>query len=388
MNKYEKYTVDDFVTHSDFIAWVVKPSVEKDNFWAEVIKRNPEQKEKIKRAAYIVSSIKSDESEFSNERIDLLWKRIEGSQKKANNSRHLLFRWAAVVILTLGLGGVTAYHLMTKQPKFEYTEVDYSEVEEAQVILADGTSTIISSDESAIELKESGAILVNNDTIQPQETQHDKMNHVIMPYGKQSSLTLPDGSVVFINAGSKVSFPSRFSKSKREVYLVGEAYFKIEPDKTKPFIVHSPDMDVEVTGTEFNVSAYGDDQFTQTVLVSGSVEVSKKGLLSAKHKIAPGQSMLFHKGSGVLEKLDVDISEHVSWINSYLMCKNMAVRDVVKKIERYYNQKIEIGNNIGNITFSGKLDLDENIMEVLEALAFASSLEIEESDNLIKLINK
>ena len=97
-----------------------------------------------------------------------------------------------------------------------------------------------------------------------------------MPYGQQSSLQLPDGTHVYVNAGSQLSFPAVFSGEKREVYLTGEAFFDVHKDKEHPFIVNTPDIEIMVTGTEFNVSSYSDDNFTQTVLVEGAVSVRKK----------------------------------------------------------------------------------------------------------------
>lgn len=378
MKKYTKYSVEQFASDSQFINWVISPNEESEKFWNGVIKQNPNQKGKIEEAASLIKSIKAVETLVPQERLDKIWDNISEKQNRVKKlATYSYLRWAAVLVILIGFAAVLSQ--LTQNPGFEFAEMDSSPINEAQIIMADGSTKSIEQQESEIEINSSGEVIVNNDTLKitQQGTNKEKLNQVIMPYGKQSSLLLPDGTKVFINAGSRISFPSAFSGSKREIYLVGEAYFEVESNKQKPFIVHTPDIDVTVTGTKFNVSAYSDDSFAQTVLVSGVVSVSKKTLLSKTIEIKPGESALFNKEQAEITTRKVNTDNYTSWINGYIICNNDPVTSVVKKIERYYNHKIDIGANLDGITFSGKLDLKDDIQKVLESLAYASSLNIE-----------
>ncbi len=384
MQKYSKYSIEDLTTDSGFINWVLHPNETSDKFWNGVIKKYPSQKKKIEEAAYLINSIKAKNPSVPQERIEIMWNNIR--LKSSNQTRlkfHRYMRWAAVLVILLGSAAIVSQFIQT--PDFEFAETDITQVDEAHIILADGSTKSIDKEESEIEIKSSGVVIINNDTLRTsqQAIKKEKLNHVVMPYGKQTSLQLPDGTTVFINAGSRFSFPSGFSKNRREVYLVGEAFFEVESNKQKPFIVHTPEIDITVTGTRFNVSAYSDDNFSQTVLVSGAVSVSKNKWLGRKLEITPGESALLDKESGVVTTSTVETSQYTSWIYGYIVCENNPVNEVMKKIERYYNCKIIIDTSITGISFSGKLDFKEDVVSVLESIAYASSLKIEITNNEI-----
>ena len=388
MKKYSKYNIEDFTTDLDFINWILHPNEISDKFWNEILSKYPSQKKKIEEAGSLINSIQAVDTTILQERIDRIWNNIwlkPSNQKKLR--LHNYMHWAAILIIFLGSAVVISQ--LVKTPDFEFTEINISKIEEAQIILADGSIKSIDKEESEIEIKSSGEVIINNDTLRAnlQNGKKEELNHIIIPYGKQSSLTLADGTIVHINAGSRISFPSVFSGAKREVYLVGEAYFEVESDKQKPFIVHTPDVNVAVTGTKFNVSAYSDDNFTQTVLVTGAVSISKNSLLSKEQEIKPGESALFDKESKVITTSHVETSQYTSWIHGYIICNNDQVTDVIKKIERYYNRIISVDQSITDITFSGKLDLKEDITNVLESIAYASSLEIKITNDQILIKN-
>ena len=388
MEKYSKYNIEDLTTDSGFINWVLYPDETSDKFWNDVIEKYPSQKEKIEKAAFLIHSMKAKNPSVPQERIEIMWNNI---RLKSTNQTRLKFlrymRWAAVLVILLGSAAIIS--MLFQTPDFEFAETDIMQVDEAQIILADGSIKSIDQEESEIEIKSSGEVIVNNDIIRTSKKaiNKEKLNHVVMPYGKQTSLQLPDGTTVFINAGSRLSFPSGFSKNRREVYLIGEAFFEVESNRQKPFIVHTPEIDVTVTGTRFNVSAYSDDNFTQTVLVSGAVSVRKSKVLGKKLVITPGESAMLDKESGVVTTSPVETSQYISWIHGYIVCENDPVNEVMKKIERYYNCKIIIDPSITGISFSGKLDFKEDAVSVLESITYASSLKMEISNNEI-LIKK
>lgn len=388
MEKYSKYSIEDFTTDSDFINWVIYPDEVSENFWIFIINEYPSQKGKIEEAISLINSIKAKDPSVPQESIERMWNNIR--LKSTNQKRLKLYsymRWAAVLVILLGSSVLISQFIKTTDSYI--VETDFTKVNKAQIILSDGSIKLIDKEESEIEIKLSGDIIVNNDTLKSrkQSIKKEKLNHIVIPYGKQSRLQLPDGTIVNINAGSQISFPSVFSGSKREVYLVGEAFFKVKSNKQKPFIVHTPEISVTATGTEFNVSAYTDDNFTQTVLVEGAVSICKNAFFSKKREIKPGESAFFDKNSGIVTTHPVDIEQYVSWIHSFIICKNDQVIDVIKKIERYYNRKISIEQSITDITFSGKLDLKEDVVSVLESITYASSLDLEITNDKILIKN-
>lgn len=380
MEKYTKYQVEDFATDEDFIRWVQSPDMKSETFWDEVKNQNPELKQKISEATYIVQSLTAEESSISKEKVQELWNNISHRKYKKSKVRYFNYwKWAAIAILLIGISTVIVQ--LNKMPEFQVSDLQIENVNEGQVIFSDGSIKSINEKDSEIEVRPNGEIVIENDTLLDKSSVDDevKLTHVVMPYGKQSQLQLPDGSIVYVNSGSKLSFPVQFSDNKREIFLVGEAYLKVKSDQQKPFIVQTPEIEVIVTGTEFNVSAYSDDDFTQTVLVEGEVSVRKNGLLNKKVKIKPGEGVLFDRKSGEVTTELVNVEQFTSWISGYYRCENESIHGIVKKIERYYNCKISIEQNIA-ASFSGKLDLKDNVEIVLETLAFASSLELKGTD--------
>ena len=376
MEKYAKYSVEDFTTDKSFIHWVISPDSAADRYWDGIIREFPHQKETIEEAVILVKTFQVTEPSIPEERISRLKDRIDKKHQKSKGRKlNTLFRYAAILIALVSISIFIPRFYNTPNDVFNQTEI--ADGSEAQIIMSDGSKKTITKKNSEILVESSGQIIINSDTIKNTPSlQKEKLNQVIMPYGKQTSIHLPDGTKVYINAGSKISFPSVFSGAKREVFLVGEAYFEVVKNRAKPFIVHTADMNVTVTGTKFNVSAYAEDSFTETVLVSGAVNVSKQALLSKKIEIMPGECARYSKETSNIATEKVNTSFYTSWKNGYIICENDPLQDVVKKIERFYNKKISIEKSVENISFSGKLDLSGDIIEVLGSIVFASSLQL------------
>src|SRR5690606_16687561 len=176
-----------------------------------------------------------------------------------------------------------------------------------------------------------------------------------------------------LNSGSKLVFPAHFSADKREVYLEGEAIFEVAHDKRHPFLVQSQHHEIEVLGTVFNVSNYNDDPSIYTVLQSGSIQINftENQLFDIQNhlKIAPGTLATFDKnGKGVITET-VDTAPYFAWREGVFIFKNTTLQSIMKKISRYYNVEIIITNEkLANETFSGHLDLKENIEHLMQII--------------------
>ncbi len=386
MKKYRDYNFDQFVTDSDFIQWVLNPDNVCDLYWRQVIEQFPEKKDTINKAVLFIQSLKAVERPIAQERLDLVWNNVKQTKKK-KIILHTVWRWVAAFIILASISLLIPNS--RRNTEFNFVENRAEQFDQARIILPDGAVNSILEKESKIKISSAERIIVNKDTISSSlsEMSKAKFIKVVMPYGQQTSLQLSDGTKVYVNAGSQLSFPISFNGDKREVYLTGEAFFDVHKDKEHPFIVHTPDIEITVTGTEFNVSAYPDDNFIQTVLVEGGVSVREKELFGKRIDIIPGESALFDKETESINIDRVDTEQYTSWVHGYIICKNDPVSEVIKKIGRYYNSNIIIVDDLSNITFSGKLDLKENVQNVLSSIAYTSSLKIENERDIILIKN-
>nr|WP_321358570.1 FecR domain-containing protein [uncultured Draconibacterium sp.] len=346
------------------------------------------------------------EKEFSSDSIQFnyakglekLRAKIAESDKQNITTKRVTFRrrflQAAAVFVLLLAGTVVLYQLKNNQP----TITDFAENTTKEI--SSGETRLILNGEEEIEIpsknaninysEEEGTVVVNSRKKIKQDLKQHQItyNTLIVPYGKRSKITLADNSIVWLNSGSKFIYPVHFSDKKREVFLEGEAFFEVQHDSNKPFTVITNDIEVKVLGTIFNVTAYTDDAFTNTVLESGSVEInyqSKSKIKTSKLKITPGTSAVYYPEEKVICQNKVDTRYYTSWREGILLYHHQTLNQIVKKLSRYYNTEISINNpELANTSFSGKLDLKTDVNEVLETIAFASELNIEiKKDQLI-----
>jgi hypothetical protein len=210
--------------------------------------------------------------------------------------------------------------------------------------------------------------------------ERNTMNKLVVPYGKRSKIVLSDGTRVWLNSGSSLEFPSAFSPEKREVFLSGEMYIEVAPDKSRSFYVHISAFDVKVYGTKFNVSSYGESA-SSVVLVEGSV-----GLQTAAEEILllPDEQATYTHG-GAFEKRKVDACTLVSWKDGYLTFEDTPVIEALKQIERFYNLSFNYGGNVSfqGLTCTGKIILSDNPDNVMTALTLISSTKYKKENKRI-----
>lgn len=167
-----------------------------------------------------------------------------------------------------------------------------------------------------------------------------EMKTISTPRGKDYELVLSDGTVVLLNADSKITFPTRFTGDKRTVKLVGEAYFKVSKNKHLPFIVEAGNLSTRVLGTEFNLKAYPHSDVNVT-LIKGSVAVNAEG---KEVMLKPGENAEYSENKDI-EVTTVDTEGYIQWKDGYFYFDNVPLIDVVRDLGRWYNVNIEIRNN-------------------------------------------
>jgi len=388
MENYKDYKIEDFIHDERFVNWVLKPDQDGDIFFINLQQKYPNLRSEIVNAAYLVKAVQPVEPEISSDKLSQIWE--NANKKQSAGTRRVfisLLKYAAVFIFLLGAGGL--YYFINNSDQIMPKVVDVKSDERGQIILSDGSIRYFDTEETVIKQLKTGDLTINDDTLARDEekyaNQNSTLNHIIIPYGMQSEVMLQDGSHIYLNSGSKLSYPAKFIKNEREVYLSGEAFINVKEDKQRPFYVYTDDVKIRVLGTSFNVSSYSNDKTTQIVLLEGKVRIRKNNFLSKGLDIKPGERCVYTKVNSAFTTDKVDVRLYSSWIHGYLIFNKAPLEEVTKKLERFYNQKIMVSKELHNITFSGKLDLNEEIENALEYISFASSLKIDKEKECLIL---
>ncbi len=196
------------------------------------------------------------------------------------------------------------------------------------------------------------------------------------PPGNVSKTILPDGTGVWINSGSSVSYnTAAFNHVKREVQLTGEAYFQVSPDKGRPFIVETPHASVKVTGTSFNIIACPDDPEFETILAEGSVELRLKLTGSRPIRLNPGQRITYNSGNDSVNIQEVDAEIYTSWRNLELIFKDASLNDLIRKLDSIYDIRFHLEPaSLGDYRFRGMFRYNNNLIEALEKIKKSSGI--------------
>ncbi|NIJ43907.1 ferric-dicitrate binding protein FerR (iron transport regulator) [Wenyingzhuangia heitensis] len=335
----------------------------------------------------------------------LLKKRIFTSIRRLKIKKQV-YRWgiAASVAVLIGTGFYLQNKVATDNSTQKLAILSNAEnilpTDKTTLILEKGKDLIIDGDSSSIAYSNTGeeVSIANQRTVVQEKTKttnKEKLNTLVVPYGKRTELLLSDGSKVWLNSGSKLIYPVQFNDAKREVYLIGEAVFDVSHDANRPFKVLSKNQEIEVLGTVFNVSSYPDDNINFVVLKEGSVKVSHentdKGFFAPKKKsmiIKPGTMSKIHVQTGKVIAKEVNVQQYFAWKEGLLILKKNRLHYIIKKLARYYNIKIELEDKlIGQETFSGALNLSDSLEEVLDILNKSINTHYKVTDtNTIKLM--
>ena len=186
------------------------------------------------------------------------------------------------------------------------------------------------------------------------------------PLGSRTKLYLPDGTLVWLNAGSRMTYSQGFGVDNRKVELEGEGYFEVTKKAGATFIVQTHGYDIVVKGTKFDVSAYDDDPFISTTLLEGSVELNYKG---SPIMMSPGESMRLDVETGKFIRTQVNASQSKAWAENRIEFDHITLKELVAKLSRQYDVNIRLESEaVGDKTFRISLRNRETIGEVMTAL--------------------
>ena len=177
---------------------------------------------------------------------------------------------------------------------------------------------------------------------------------VAVDYGQKANLTLPDGTKVWLNSATHLSYDAEYNKSDRKIYLDGEAYFEVAKNKDKRFIVCCNDLEIEALGTTFDVKGYCDDHSVTTLLAEGSVKVSNKTDVTL---LKPGEKVEYHKSKQTFTKSVIsDMREIDFWRNNMLIFNSSSLAEIATTLERMYGVKVVFDSEkLKNVLFSGTI---------------------------------
>lgn len=190
---------------------------------------------------------------------------------------------------------------------------------------------------------------------------------VLADEGQKSQIMLPDGTHVWLNAGSKITYSSDFNGNNRRVQLVGEAFFDVAKNKELQFVVETGYIDVVVYGTEFNISAYPQETYIKVSLLSGSVSLQNSMTDGILAKMTPGQQISVSKRDLTWSAYNCDVETESIWVKNMLKFENATIEEVFTKLEHWYGLKIHIQNPDANIRYGFTLK-SESIREMLDLI--------------------
>lgn len=325
--------------------------------WLEAPENQVEFKKYIRLHHNLACSFDSTSSEEAFEKVQLTLQR-----KEKRNKYRSFYRYAAIFVLMFGVLGITFF---TIQRHYQAAKKESW----VQLELNDGSIQYIKPNQKTFIDQINNLSASENKVVYDEDLADNQKkifyNTLSVPYGKTFSIVLSDGTQVNLNAGSSLRYPTLFSKDSthREVFLNGEAYFDVTSEEEHSFLVTTDELSVEVLGTEFNVTAYQEDQKAYAVLVEGEI-AAQKPKSESRVTVRPGQKVFYRNADLVTEQ--TEIQKHIAWIKGELVFIDDTFKVIKNKIERAYD--VEIINDykaLDALVISARFK-DETIQEVLE----------------------
>ncbi|TXD81181.1 FecR family protein [Subsaximicrobium wynnwilliamsii] len=327
---------------------------------------------------------------------ELGWEHVENrishyGKVKSNKrlSKSSFYKIAAVAVLFISIGYI-AYNGLTNETLLEVEQVNFPAGKNKAILtLEDGVDVALEKERPF----KKGAVHSNGERLKYSKTSTNSkiaFNYLTIPRGGQYQIELSDGTIVWLNADSKLKYPVAFkSGTTRTVELLyGEAYFDVSPSTSHngdTFKVLTKDQEVEVLGTKFNIKAYNDERYIYTTLVEGQVNILVNGLLT---RLSPSEQTALNIDTQQLTKSIVNVDYHIAWINGYFNFKDTSLKEIMQVISRWYDVDITFESQaLEDVRFSGLLSKTQNIEDILNGIQstkFINAYGIENKTIIIK----
>jgi len=331
-------------------------------------------------------------AELLEPRMDERWDRLfenseaAGSQAKAQVVplyKRPAFRIAAAAIILLSAASLWLIEGTHKTPQTPVAIAPAQDLapgtNKATLILGNGRQVILDSTGKGEISRQGGTAVTKTDEGQlaytPEGASRKKGNAELVyntlktPRGGQYQLRLPDGTKVWLDAASSITFPTAFTGDRRRVSVTGEVYMEVAKDVERPFFVSVGDgaaMEIEVLGTSFNIDAYEDEPAIRTTLIDGTIATRTAG---ASHVLRPGQQAILPAGERTVDVVSgIDPDEVLAWKNGIFRFDNADIRTVMRQLARWYDVDIKFEGEPAKERFQGKIPRDANASQVLKVL--------------------
>ena len=316
------------------------------------------------------------------------WERVDRNTKKY---RHPILRrcmkYAATIVLPLFMVGVGFYLIRDKEeihPVAEMVKISPG-VTKAELVLADGHKVVLGTETIDSLVSEEGVNIVKDGNgvsyLGNKEEGDLAYNIMRVPRGGEFKVRLQDGTLVYMNSETELKYPVRFVGKERRVYLSGEAYFEVQRDTTKPFIVVMNGNEVRVLGTEFNVRSYEDEKCQFTTLVAGKVL-----LTTHDHRcieLLPNEQGIVDP-QGDIRKEQVDVALYTAWKDGNFVFRKQSLEHIMEIVERWYDLKVTFEDEwFKQFSFSGNVERYDDFSKLAEMLEATGSVKFRIKNNEI-----
>ena len=388
----------DFLQDRKFLRWQLMPTSELDEYWHGFFEVNPQLKKEMQMAAEYLKSeglnkklLEADEQKMLLEEIvkSVLLKADSNSKRRVGNKLWLYVlsgtAVAAIIAMIIFLNPAKQAQIVLDKEIIVGELLNSKDIQ----IITKGESLSFSNNID-VKLDEEGNAQVDNGDsgLKKIEIDQEELSSIVVPYGKRTTLTLADGSRLWLNSGSVLEFPAQFNSKRRDIRLTaGEMYIDVAKD-SRPFYVSSIKFNTKVYGTSFNFSAYVDSPHF-LVLVNGSVSLKSTNGDDGELMVLPNE-LAIYSDNGKFDKSSVDVEQYITWKDGFLSFNKAQMSEVLQKLGRYYNLSFDYDNdiNLQNRTCTGKIYLSDNLDNVMTTVALLTSTSYEKKENNIFITNK
>lgn len=259
----------------------------------------------------------------------------------------------------------------------------------ATLTLANGSTIVLDNASNGVIAGQNGASVIktNGENLSyqlenNQASSVETINLLTVPTGGFYTITLSDGTKVWLNAKSSLKYPTCFVGNERNVELTGEGYFEVAHNAKQPFKVKTRGQVIEVLGTRFNINAYGDENNISTSLLQGSIKIWAQNV--AAKVLSPGEKAILADNELDIQRSNVE--DEIDWVNNDFVFNNSDLCSILRKVSRWYDVEIDCPAELSNMRFSGKISRSKNIQQVLNTMELTGLVNFKIEERRIKVM--
>lgn len=364
---------------------------EESQLFDQWVEENEEHRSFFEKALKFFKEGSSIQNEPLNLKED--WQKLDRrfEEMKSKQQVPLKSMMAVAAAISLLVVGFFVVNTFSEEKEIAVTEQVIPPGESKATLTLDNGSTYTLTQEANLNIR-SGGTRIKSDGVtvsyiaeSGQETLPSvEFNTLKIPRGGEFYVELSDGTKVWINAESSLKYPVQFLANKRTVELIGEAYFEVASDKSKPFIVKSGVQEIEVVGTAFNLTAYDDDDVIVTTLIEGEVIVRPSFGEQISKRLLPNQQSNMTRATGNIMSKDVDPNQFIAWKTGRFYFENASLSEIMKVLSRWYDIDVFFDNSEKTLLeFSGGFERSEDFDQIRRIIESTEEVEFTIKENTV-----